>query len=202
MPDLAAPPISPRYPLVELGTALAFTENGLALPGPLALPSLLLATAAAIAAVAIDLDGLAIPWSVVGAAAIGALSLAAGLQRRRVTPGRIGWAAVGAVLAGVFCALAIGVTQLGRSQPTPPDWTLHRSGSRWPRVALLVGALGSSAGWLWPVGGLAWSWPAGPWSPSGPAPLLGRRPHRDPGLVLVALGALGLVLAGAALWGP
>lgn len=193
-------PISPRYPLVELATALAFTGIALALPGPLALPSLLLATAAAIAAVAIDLDGLAIPWSVVGAAAIGALSLGA-VSAATGDAGRIGWAAVGAVLAGVFCALAIGVTQLGRSQPTPPDWTLHRSSARWPRVALLVGALGWSAGWLWPVGGLVlagWALVA-----IGAGALLDADRHpRTPGLVLVALGALGLVLAGAALGGP
>ena len=193
-------PISPRYPMIEAVTALTFAGMALALPGPLALPSLLLVAAAAIAAVAIDFDGLAIPWSVVGAEALGALSLAA-VSAALGDARRIGWAALGAVLAGVFCALAIGVTQLGRVSASPPDWTLHSSGTRWPRVALLVGALGWSAGWLWPVSGLVlagWALVA-----VGIAALLGpvRRPG-TPGLVLVALGALGLILAGAALGGP
>ncbi len=193
-------PISPRYPLVELGTALAFAGIAVALPGPLALPSLLVATAAAIAAVAIDLDGLAVPWSVVGATALGALSLAA-VSAATGAGDRIGWAAVGAVLAGVFCALAIGVTQLGHSQPTPPHWTRQQSGARWPRVALVVAALGWSAGWLWPIGGpilAGWALVA-----IGIGALVNTdRSPRTPGLGLVALGALGLVLAGAALGGP
>ena len=65
-------PISPRYPLVELGTAVVFAAIALALPGPLALPSLLVVATGAIPAVAIDLDGLAIPGAVLGAMAFGA----------------------------------------------------------------------------------------------------------------------------------
>ena len=116
-------------------------------------------------------------------------------------PDRIGWAALGAVLAGVFSALAIGVSQLGRSPATTPDWTGSCSVARWPRVALLVGTLGWSAGWLWPVAGpvlAGWALVT-----IGIGAVVGsdRRPG-TPGLVVVALGGLGLVLAGAALGGP
>ena len=79
-------PISPRYPMIEAVTALTFAGMALALPGPLALPSLLLVAAAAIAAVAIDFDGLAIPWSV-AAPWRWERSLWRQCQRRWATPG-------------------------------------------------------------------------------------------------------------------
>ena len=191
-------PISPRYPMVELTTALVFSGTALALPGPIALPSLLLLAGATIAAVATDLDGLAIPWAVAGAG--GAVSLIA-VSVATAQFGRIGWAALGAGLAGLFSALAIRVTELGRSPATPPDWSLRSASAPWLRVTLVVGSLGWGAGWLWPVGGPAlagWTLAA-----IGLAALSGaNRGAQTPGLLLVALGALGLVLAGAVLRGP
>jgi len=192
--------ISPRYPLIELTTALVFGGIALALPGPIALPSLLLVAGASIAAVATDLDGAPIPWSLAGAVAAGAASLAA-VSAALGEDGRLGWAALGAGLAGIFSALAIRVTEFGRAPAAPPDWSLHSTSAPWLRVVLVVGALGWAAGWLWPVGGpvlAGWTLVA-----IGVGALAGlNRGARTPGLVLVAFGALGLVLAGAALQGP
>jgi len=192
--------ISPRYPTAELITALVFAGIALALPGPTALPSLLVVAGATIAAVAIDLDGVAIPWSVVYAGGVGALSLAA-VSAGLGEPGRIGWAALGGGLAGIFSALAVRVSELGRSPATPPDSTVHPPRAPFVRVALVVASLGWSAGWLWPVGGpvlAGWALVA-----IGAAALSGaNRRARTPGLVLLAVGGLGLVLAGAALGGP
>ncbi len=193
-------PISPRYPLVELSTALVFAGIALALPGPIALPSLLLVAGSTIAAVATDLDGAPIPWSVAGAGAFGAASLAA-VSVALGQGGRLGWAALGAGLAGFFCALAIRVTEVGREPAVPPDWSLHSAAAPWLRVSLVVGTLGWCAGWLWPVGGpvlAGWTLVA-----IGSGALAGfSRGARTPGLVLVGMGGFALVLAGAALRGP
>ena len=139
-------PISPRYPLVELVTGLAFMAVAWSVGSFGPLPSLLLLVAAALAATAIDLDGLPVPWSIDVAAGLGAGSLVI-VAAATGEPDRIGWAALGGCAAGVVALLA------DRSEPGA-------------RRACAMAALGWSASWLWAPGGLvlagwvAW-WPLG-----------------------------------------
>jgi len=179
-------PISPRYPLVELATGLAFCGLAWSL-GPVAsLPSLLLVAAAAVAATGISVDGLSVPYPVPAAGGLGAASLVA-VAVAAGQPTRIGWAAVGGVLAAAAALVADG------SVP-------GRNG------ALVAAGLGFSASWLWPPGG----WVLAGWLA---AVALGggwwhhRRPAGNAAacavpVLAVALAALGLLLAGAALSGP
>lgn len=128
-------PISLRYPLVELAAAVLFAAAAGALGSLWPLPPIAIVLACALAAVVVDADGHRLPPAIGLVAACGALCLlpiAVALGHLD----RIGWAALGAGLTGV-AALAV-----ERPGPTP----------RWSRVALL-GALGLSAGWLWPGGG-------------------------------------------------
>ncbi|HUC04925.1 MAG TPA: prepilin peptidase, partial [Acidimicrobiales bacterium] len=172
-------PISVRYPLVELGTAMAFVGLALAVGAHWALPPLLVVAASVIAASAIDMDGHVVPWPVVIGAGIGAAALLV-VAAATASPGRAGWALLGALLA----------------------WLATRAADRTPGSmprALTVGALGWCAGWLWAPGGpLLAAWVvvvavavtrAGPW----------RWPHlrRPLALAAVAAGAYGLLLAGA-----
>jgi leader peptidase (prepilin peptidase)/N-methyltransferase len=132
-------PISPRYPLVELGTALAFLGMGWSVHSYRILPSLLVLVAATVAATGIDVDGLAVPWPVAGPALLGAVSLVA-VAAVDGQPGRVGWAAAG----GVAC-LATGLVT-------------DRSPRGLPRAAV-AGALGWAVGWLWPpAGGVLAAW--------------------------------------------
>lgn len=189
-------PISPRYPLVELATAASFVGLALAATSLQPLPSLLLVTAALLAASAIDADGLDVPPPVVVAGGLGAASLVV-VSLADGQPGRIGWAALGAVLAG---AAAL---PLGRPRGLPG------------RVGILAVA-GWSAGWLWPPGGpLLAVWVVATWvvalaavgplsarrAPPAGAGSAGRREVATLGLPLavVALGGFGLLLAGAVL---
>jgi len=130
--------ISPRYPLVELATGLAFF--GLAWsPGiDPALPFLLVVAAAAIAAGGIAADDLAVPRPIAavacaGAAALGVVAAASG------QPERIGWAALGALTASAGTVLWRAASRLV-------------SGSLGSLV--MVAVLGWSASWLWPPGGV------------------------------------------------
>lgn len=128
-------PISRRYPLVELATAVLFAAAAGALGSLWPLPSVAIVLACALAAVVVDADGHPLPAAIGFVAALAALCLlpiAATLGHLE----RIGWAALGAGLTGVA---ALVVDRTGSAQ-------------RWYRVALL-GALGLSAGWLWPGGG-------------------------------------------------
>lgn len=128
-------PISGRYPLVELGTGLLFAAAAGALGSPWALPSIAIVLACALAAVVIDVDSLPSPAALGLVAALGALSLIP-IALTLGHPERIGWAGLG---AGLSAVAAMAVDRTGLPQ-------------RWHRVALL-GALGWSAGWLWPGGG-------------------------------------------------
>jgi leader peptidase (prepilin peptidase)/N-methyltransferase len=196
-------PISARYPIVELTTGLAFAGLAWSLGSLRPLPSLLLLAAAALAAAAIDLDGHPVPWAVDVAAALGAVSLVV-VAAVSSAPGRIGWAALGGAVSGAAALL--------------PD----RS-PRGARRAVAVAALGWSASWLWAPGGLvlaAWVVAV------AVAFAVGRRRARprataaapsgsraagegtDPPnvsavpMVVVAVGAFGLLLAGAAVGAP
>lgn len=170
-------PISVRYPLVELGTALAFLGLALAIGPHWALPPLLVVAASVVAASAIDVDGQVVHWSVVVAGGIGSAALLV-VGAASASPGRVGWALLGLVVS----------------------WLATTAADRTPgstQRALMVGALGWCAGWLWAPGGplLAvwvlivavtrtgpWKWPP-VWHPIP--------------LAVVAVGAYGLLLAGA-----
>ena len=127
-------PISVRYPIVELLTGLSFAAVAWALGSLDPLPSLLIVVAASLAAVAIDLDGLPIPWSVDLAAGIGAGSLIV-VAAAVAEPTRIGWAALGGGASAVVALLA--------------DRT-----DRGARRACIIATLGWSSSWLWAPGGL------------------------------------------------
>ena len=140
-------PISPRYPLVESANAALFAGLAWAL-GPVgALVPLLVVAAAVLAAVAIDLDGLAVPWPVLWAVAAGCAGLAVATLAGEGT-GRIAWAAAGAGSGVVAAGGVLWVTdgpQPGAPSPasTSPN-TARRLG--------VVAGLGWCAGWLWPPG--------------------------------------------------
>ncbi len=127
-------PISVRYPIVELLTGLSFAAVAWALGSLDPLPSLLIVVAASLAAVAIDLDGLPIPWSVDLAAGIGAGSLIV-VAAAVAEPTRIGWAALGGGASAVVALLS--------------DRT-----DRGARRACIIATLGWSSSWLWAPGGL------------------------------------------------
>jgi leader peptidase (prepilin peptidase) / N-methyltransferase len=125
--------ISARYPLVEAATGVTFVALVWAVPTFWALPSLFVIAACAIAAAGIDVDGLAVPWSISIVAGVGAAALAV-VAAAVHQEGRIGWAAVGLVAASAAGLIA------------------GRSGERLRRAALAA-SLGWAAGWLWPPGG-------------------------------------------------
>jgi leader peptidase (prepilin peptidase) / N-methyltransferase len=172
-------PISVRYPLVELGTALAFFGLALAVGPHWALPPLLVVAASSIAAAAIDVDGLAVPWPVVIAMGIGSAALVV-VAATTASPGRLGWGLLGAVVA--WLAMSAADRARGRTQ----------------RV-LTAGMLGWCAGWLWaPAGPLLAAWVvgvavvvtrAGPWQ--------WPRARRPMPLAVVTAGAYALLIAGA-----
>jgi leader peptidase (prepilin peptidase)/N-methyltransferase len=185
-------PISPRYPLVELATGGAFLGMALAIGPDRALPSLLLVLASAVAAGAVDLDGPPVPWSVDVAGGLGALSLVV-VAATAGQAGRLGWAALG------FAASGVAALSADRS-------------CRGTRRAVAVAVLGWSAGWLWAPGGLllaAWvlavALGAALGARRGRGEPTDSEPVGDVGgrsalpLVAVAVGAFGLLLAGAVL---
>jgi leader peptidase (prepilin peptidase)/N-methyltransferase len=151
-------PISVRYPAVELGNAAVFVAVSWAL-GPVgALVPLLVVAAGALAAVAIDIDRLAIPGPVLVTMAVGCGGLVVGSLAGEGY-GRIGWAAIGAAadaLGGLVLALLADRGHHGRPEDGPargqPGGNARRIGS--------LAAVGWCAGWLWPpaiivaVGGL------------------------------------------------
>lgn len=200
-------PISPRYPMVELITGLLFAAMAWALGSLDPLVSLLVLVATTTAAVAISLDGLAIPWSICGVVGAGAASLVL-VALATGQPGRIGWA----LLGGACSAAAGGLISWRR-----PNW---------PSVTV-VASLGWSASWLWPAAGpilAGWALATGivvslrrgarteataGRPPAARAPETADSVHHPPAavtpnlhLLVVAAGALGLVLAAAAVGGP
>lgn len=136
--------ISPRYPLVELATGLAFLGLAWSTEVTHALPFLLVVAGSALAGGGIAADGLAVPPSIAAVAFGGAAGLAA-LAAASGQPGRIGWSALGGVTVAVAGAAALAAT------PSRPRRRQLRE--RWGSVLTLT-ALGWSASWLWAPGGV------------------------------------------------
>jgi leader peptidase (prepilin peptidase) / N-methyltransferase len=198
-------PISVRYPLIEATTALVF--GGLAVVvGPSAplLPLLVLA-GGTIAASAIDVDGLAVPWSVVLAAGVGAAGLLVADLAGHPSS-RVAWAAVAAAAAGLlgWFGERLGAGRTGASA------------ARSARRVVVGGCLAWAAGWLWPAGGLAtagWivvvevlvasgAWALQPAAASAGSATTNTSATRSVTLALVAAGSLGFILAGALVGAP
>lgn len=128
-------PVSARYPLVELTTALAFVALAAALRSHWLVPSVALVTGGSLAAALVDADGVPVPPVPGILAALGAASLAP-LDAALGNPTAVGWAALGAFLAGVA---SMGIDRSGGRD-------------RWVRAAVLV-SLAWTAGSLWAGGG-------------------------------------------------
>ncbi|MGH2927141.1 MAG: prepilin peptidase, partial [Solirubrobacteraceae bacterium] len=171
--------IPARYPLVEMAAAGSFAAVAAALGTLSPLPSLIAVTGCALAAAAIDWDGSVVPAPLAIASARAAVSLVF-VALADGHPVRLGWAGLGAVVAGLSVALA------ERSSG-------HRRDGMWQR-AMVVAALGWSAGWLWPGGGplvAAWAVIVTAASPAG-------RSRRTP-LAVAAAGGWCVLVVGAAL---
>lgn len=128
-------PVSARYPIVEAATGAAFAAAAAAIRPTWPLVPVLVVTACALAAAALDADGAPPPrlLALVAVVAAGAmLPVAAALAE----PSRAGWGALGAVLAGLAGYF------LDR---TRPDHRIAR--------AAVLAALGGAAGTLWVGGG-------------------------------------------------
>jgi len=188
-------PISPRYPAVELSTAVIFVSIAWALGPVWALPPLLLVAAAVVAATAIDLDSQVVPASVVGATALGA----AGLGVATIASGgvhRIAWAGLGAASAGVLSATALHLLAARRRPPVGDLLTGTANARRW----LTIGCIAWCAGWLWApgiaivAGGIL----------LGLALAMGSRLGRAPGVLFAVVAVAGYVAAivGAIKGGP
>lgn len=206
-----ASPVSVRYPLVELATALAFAGTAAALPTETPLAPLLLVEAAGIAGSAIALDGQPVPPAVLAAGVLGTAALWV-VTAVVGTAGRIEGSAVAALLAGVAWAV-IGAGRPGGEGPVPaatpggaarpfPVRTapgVHRLSDR-VQQACLPAAMAGTAGWLWPAGGAAVL------AVATAAAIVVRRTGAGQGsragLVVVTLAFAGFVLAGAAVHGP
>lgn len=171
-----------RYPLVELATAGSFAVVAAALGSLPPLPSLVAVTGCALAAAAIDWDAPAVPTPLTVATALSAVSLVA-VALAGGYPARLGWAALGAVVAGGAAALA------ERSRRAAQGGWL-------PRVVVLA-ALGWSAGWLWPAGGPL----VGAWAVVATAISPPERLRRAPLAVTVAGGWCAVVIGAALLRG-
>lgn len=127
--------VSARYPLVEAATALSFLLVAIAPRSHLLVPSLAVVTACTLTAALIDADGAPVPRVAALLIALGALSLAP-IDAAIGDPTAVGWAGLGAVLAG-GAAL----------------WIDRSKGpARWDRLIVLA-SLGWAAGSLWAAGG-------------------------------------------------
>lgn len=169
-------PVSARYPVIELATAVAFAGAAAAIGARWPLVPVLVVAGCALTAAVLDADNADLPLVLAAtalAAGLALLPIAAGLGE----VGRTGWGALGAVLTGC-AALAV-------------DRTPWRHRVR--RVAVLV-ALGTSAGVLWAGGGpFAAAWIVVAAAGSGFGPL-----RRAP-LALLATGAFAAVVASGAI---
>jgi len=132
-------PISGRYPLVELATAVSFVALAAAVGPAAALPPLLVVASASIVAAAIDHDGFPLPAAVMIASVVAAAGLLV-ISWADHGGDRVAWGALGVVVAVVLswagCRLS------GISGP-----------SAWRLGAISV--LAWCGGWLWLPGGLA-----------------------------------------------
>ncbi|MDA8359311.1 MAG: prepilin peptidase [Actinomycetota bacterium] len=206
-------PISPRYPFVELATGLVFFGLAWARTSLPALPSLLVVAAASIAAAGTSFDDEAIPGALGVASGLGAASLVA-VALATGQPQRIGWAALGAIVttAGVWAG-ARPYRPSTSSPADPPDPSTEPNadltqptltaqprhsnlwrGPGWSTWALGA-ALGWSASWLWPPGGvILGGWLVAVAVVAPPLRRVGRSPVAP---VLAGAGALGCLVASA-----
>jgi leader peptidase (prepilin peptidase)/N-methyltransferase len=132
-------PISMRYPLVELGTGIAFAAVGWALGPHWAVAGFCVLAATALALVAVEQDGLGPPLSVaaVGTALGTALLLGAGVADQR-------WAHVVGMVIGVAVATAlVGFTRRRHNAQVEP-----RS---WADAGPVLLPVGAALGWLGPL---------------------------------------------------
>lgn len=169
-------PVSARYPLVELTTAVAFLVVAAALRSHWLVPSIAVVTAGTLAAALVDADGVPVPPAAAILVAVAAASLAP-VDAALGNPAAVAWAALGAVLAG---AASVGTDRSGGR-------------ARWVRITVLA-ALAWTAGALWAGGGpfvAAWLVVATVATGSGPT-------RRAPLPVLVA-GSFAAVVASAVL---
>lgn len=128
-------PVSARYPLIELSTAAAFVLVAAALRSHWLVPSIAVVTACTLAAALVDADGAPVPKLAAVLVAMGAGSLAP-IDAALGNPTAVGWAALGAVLAG---GASLGIDRSGGP-------------GRWVRITVLA-SLGWTAGSLWAAGG-------------------------------------------------
>jgi len=127
--------ISPRYPLVELGTGVLFAALTLRVGVSAYLPGCLFLVAIGITLAMIDLDGEAVPSSfalAAGALAAGLLLPAGAADAVGTGLRHLGWSLAGAVaLAAAYAVLAV---------------TSHHALD--PGLALVSGLVGLELGWL------------------------------------------------------
>jgi prepilin signal peptidase PulO-like enzyme (type II secretory pathway) len=128
-------PVSARYPLVELSTAIAFLAVAGALRSHWLVPSVAVVTACTLAAALVDADGAPVPPAAAVLIALGAASLVP-IEAVLGNPSAAGWAALGAALAG---GASLGIDRSGGP-------------ARWVRITVLA-SLGWTAGALWAGGG-------------------------------------------------
>jgi leader peptidase (prepilin peptidase)/N-methyltransferase len=134
-------PISVRYPLVELSTALVFAAVGWGLGPHWAVAGYCVLAATFVALVAVEADGLAPPLS---AAAVGtglatAVLVGAGAADRR-------WShVIGVMVGAVFAAAVVAVSRRRR-------WRERTEPARWTDSTAALLPAGAALGWLGPAG--------------------------------------------------
>ena len=192
--------VSARYPVVELVTGGLFAATAAALVDESPLVPALLVAAAAIVAVAVDVDRLTVPapvWSA-GLVGVGGLWLVAAVDGE---PARIAWSAgVGSTAVVLWAAGELLVRRAGlvtAAAPGPSVGLVRRQAEAAATGrALVVAGVAAAAGWLWPFGG--WLVVAGAASAAAVASARGTTRRALPTLMLAAAVVL---VAGAAVGG-
>jgi leader peptidase (prepilin peptidase) / N-methyltransferase len=136
-----AVPISPRYPIVELATAVLFVTIGAASSSAAPLAPIDVVVAATLAIAMIALDGEAVP-PVLGLVALGAAATLVGVSVTAHHPGRLDGAALGGAVAAAAWLLSVAFERAGRAA------------ADFPGLAACA-AWGWTAGWTGAAAGLA-----------------------------------------------
>jgi len=132
--------VSWRYPAVELAAAILCIAAAGALGPVAALPSVAALLLCALVTSLLHDEGCAVPVAVPVIGALAAVSLQP-LALAQGDADRIGWAALGAAITTLGAVIA---RLAGR----------HRRGIAQPSLLVVLAALGTAAGWLWPPGGV------------------------------------------------